>query len=163
MALDVGGTIVEDRGDVPKLLRAALSHHEVRSTPAEIAKWRGASKREIIRHFVEKGKVHAGVDREKLIESIYREFTEALIAVYQTVPAVPGAGEAIRQLRDRGYLVAATTGFDRVVTTSIFRRLGWEQFFTATVCSDDVPLGRPAPICCSTRWRSREWRVSPKW
>lgn len=54
IAWDVGGTIVEDRGDVPALLGSALDHQGIESTQPEIAKWRGASKREIIRHFVDK-------------------------------------------------------------------------------------------------------------
>ena len=53
---------------------------------------------------------------------------------------------AIRQLRQSGYLVATTTGFDRVVATSIFQRLGWEQHFAASICSDDVAQGRPSPF-----------------
>ncbi len=136
---------MEDRGDVPALLGSALKHRGIESTPAEIAKWRGASKREIIRHFVETPAFPAAADRDKLIETIYGEFTESLIAAYRTVPPVPGAEAAIAQLRGRGYLVATTTGFDRAVTSSIFRRLGWESLFAAVICSDDAAQGRPAP------------------
>jgi phosphonatase-like hydrolase len=62
------------------------------------------------------------------------------------VPPIAGAENAIRQLRQNGYLVATTTGFDRVITLSIFRRLGWEQYFAAIICSDDVVQGRPCPF-----------------
>jgi phosphonatase-like hydrolase len=136
--LDIGGTIIEDRGNVPELLRRALAHHGVDSTPEEISKWRGASKREIIRHFA------AG--REELVSPIYDQFTAELISVYRTVPPVPGAEDAIRQLRDMGYLVATTTGFDRAITDSIFERLDWKKYFVATICSDDVTQGRPSPF-----------------
>ena len=145
VVLDVGGTIIEDRGDVPEELRKALANHGVGSTPAEIAKWRGAAKREIIRHFVELQSPPPKVDREKLTGAIYDEFTASLIATYRSVPPIAGAEEAIRQLRKSGRLVATTTGFDRAICTSIFRRLGWEQHFAASICSDDVALGRPAP------------------
>jgi phosphonatase-like hydrolase len=146
VVLDVGGTIIEDRGDVPEELRKALSHHGVGSTPAEIAKWRGAAKREIIRHFVEQQKdLAANVDREKLTATIYDEFTTNLIAIYRSVPPIVGAEDAIRQLRKSGYLLATTTGFDRAICMPIFHRLGWEQHFAATICSDDVAQGRPAP------------------
>jgi phosphonatase-like hydrolase len=43
-------------------------------------------------------------------------------------------------------LVAATTGFDRRIATSIFQRLGWGGSFAAVICSDDVAQGRPAPF-----------------
>jgi len=145
VALDIGGTLIEDRADIPKLLEEALSRHGVGSTPAEIAKWRGASKREIVRHFVTQQSFSTNVDREALTTQIYEEFTAKLIAVYQSVPPIRGAEDCIRQLRQNGYLVATTTGFDRAVTASIFRRLGWEHYFAAMVSSDEVSEGRPAP------------------
>jgi phosphonatase-like hydrolase len=143
--LDVGGTIIEDRGDVPETLRSALAHHGVASTPEEIARWRGASKREMVRHFVDQQQLAQDVDRGKLADAIYEEFTANLIAVYRSVPPIGGAEEAIRQMRQSGYLVATTTGFDRAVATSIFQRLGWQPYFAATICSDDVARGRPSP------------------
>lgn len=145
IALDVGGTIVEDRGDVPALLGVALKRQGIDFTAAEIAMLRGASKREIIRHFVERQAFPAEAERDKVVETVYGEFTESLIAAYRTVPPVWGAEAAITQLRGRGYLIATTTGFDRVVTSSIFRRLRWESLFAAVICSDDVTQGRPAP------------------
>lgn len=144
--LDIGGTIIRDRGDVPELLRRSLAHHGVASTPDEIGRWRGASKREMIRHFVEQQVVAASADRDKLIGRIYDEFTSDLIEVYRSVPPIAGAEAAIVELRQKGFLVATTTGFDRAVTTSIFDRLGWSSYFAATVCSDDVSQGRPAPF-----------------
>jgi len=146
IVLDVGGTIIEDRGNVPESLRNALAHHGIDSTPEEISKWRGASKREIIRHFVDQQSLPANADRDKLTATVYDEFTADLIAVYRSVPPIAGAEDAIRELRQKGYLVATTTGFDRAITASIFGRLGWNQYFAATICSDDVAQGRPSPF-----------------
>ena len=146
VVLDVGGTIIEDRGDVPEALRSAMAHHGIRSSREEIGRWRGASKREIVRHFVDQQLPPPKVDRDKLIASIYDEFTANLIEVYRSVPPIAGAEEAIRRLRASGYLVATTTGFDRAITTSIFRRLGWEGNFAASICSEDVAQGRPSPF-----------------
>jgi len=145
VVLDVGGTIIEDRGDVPEELRKALAKHSIAATPAEISAWRGASKREMVRHFVQRQSLPKGVDRDKLSAEIYREFSANLIAIYRTVPPIAGADDAIRTLRERGHLVAATTGFDREIAGSIFRRLGWEKHFTAVISSDDVAQGRPSP------------------
>jgi hypothetical protein len=39
--LDIGGTIIEDRGNVPEVLDRSLAHHGIDSTPEEISKWRG--------------------------------------------------------------------------------------------------------------------------
>lgn len=145
VVLDIGGTIVEERGDVPQALTTALSHHGIQSSPDEIRRRRGASKREIVRYFVEK-QVAPGAGRDEIITAIYDEFSSILIKAYLSVPAIAGAESAIRQMRHDGYLLATTTGFDRAVTTSIVQRLGWEQYFVATICSDDVAQGRPAPF-----------------
>lgn len=163
--LDVGGPIVEDRGDVPAALRSALGHYGVASNPEEIARRRGASKREIVRYFVEQQSFPRSVDRDKLTASIYDEFTSnLLIAICRSVPPIAGAEDAFRQLRHQGYLLATTPGFDRAVTTSIFRRLGWEQCFAATICSDDVVQGRPSRSCSFTPWNRRastgSWKSS---
>jgi len=145
IVLDVGGTIIEDRGDVPALLRGALGRHGIEVTPAEINQWRGASKREVVRSFVEQ-KAPPAADREKLAAGIYQDFSAQLSEVYRGVPPVAGAEDAIRKLGESGYLLATSTGFDRAITTQIFRRLGWERHFVASITSDDVVLGRPSPF-----------------
>jgi len=146
VALDVGGTIVEDRGDVPEALRSALKHYGIDSTAEEIRRRRGASKREVIRYFVDLQSLPQSADRDKLTASIYHEFSSNLIEVYKSVPPVSGAENAIRQMRQSGYLLAATTGFDRAIAMSIFQRLDWERHFAAIICSDDVVQGRPSPF-----------------
>jgi phosphonatase-like hydrolase len=146
VVLDVGGTIVEDRGDVPQALSSALAHHGIDSSTEEIRRRRGASKREIIRYFVDLQSLPQSVDRNQLTRSIYDEFSSNLIEIYRSVPPIAGAENAIRQMRQDGYLVAATTGFDRAITMSIFDRLGWEAYFAAIICSDDVVQRRPSPF-----------------
>ena len=146
VVLDVGGTIIQDRGDVPESLRKALANHGITVSSAEIANWRGASKREIVRHFVQLATLAPNVDREKLIEAAYADFSAQVNEAYSTVPPIAGAEEAIRSLRRSGLLLATTTGFDRELTTSIFRRLGWQEYFAATITSDDVATGRPSPF-----------------
>jgi phosphonatase-like hydrolase len=144
--LDVGGTIVEDRGDVPQALSSALSNYGIESSAEEIRQRRGASKREIVRYFVDRQGHSSSADRDQLAARIYDEFSSKLIEAYRSVPPIAGAENSIQQMRRHGYLLATTTGFDRAITTSIFRRLGWEGYFAASICSDDVVQGRPAPF-----------------
>ena len=95
---------------------------------------------------VDKQGLLPSADRDQLTAKIYDEFSSNLIEVYRSVPPIAGTENAIQQMRRHGYLLATTTGFDRAVTTSIFRRLDWEGYFAASICSDDVVQGRPAPF-----------------
>ncbi|HYA17173.1 MAG TPA: HAD-IA family hydrolase [Bryobacteraceae bacterium] len=145
VVLDIGGTIVEERGDIPAVLGSAFSKRGITVTAAEINEWRGASKREIVRHFVELRAHAAEAERKTLIESIYGDFSARIIEAYRTVKPIEGAEDAFQEMRSRGLLLATSTGFDGPITASIMRRLGWEHYFTAMITSDDVVQGRPSP------------------
>jgi phosphoglycolate phosphatase len=145
VVLDVGGTIIQDRGDVPEAMIDACAHHGIQVTPAEVAPYRGASKREVIRRFVAQ-KARRGVDGDELAAEIYAEFNERVIGVYRNVPPIEGAEEAFRRMREAGVALAACTGFGRPVAESVFGRLKWQQYFVAVVTGDDVTQGRPAPF-----------------
>jgi phosphonatase-like hydrolase len=145
IVLDVGGTILQDRGDVVEALGGAMARRDIIASAAEIGPWRGASKRAVIRHFVDQQSKQSEVDRQTLAHEIYKDFVEQVNEAYKSVPPVSGAEETIRKLRENGYLIATTTGFDREIVIPIFRRLGWEKYFAAIVASDDVSKGRPAP------------------
>jgi phosphonatase-like hydrolase len=145
VVLDVGGTIVQDRGDVPEALRSAFAKHGITVTPAEINEVRGASKREVVKHFVQLRGPSPDAGRDELIEAVYKNFKDQIIAVYASVPPIAGAEEAFQKMRASGLLLATTTGFDREITNSIFDRLGWRKYFAATITSDDVTQGRPSP------------------
>jgi phosphonatase-like hydrolase len=145
VVLDVGGTIIEDRGDVVATLQSTMAKRGIVVSAAEIGPWRGAAKRAVIQHFVDLRSKKNDVDRQALTGEIYQDFNAQLNEAYRTVPPIAGAEEAIRKLRENGYLVAATTGFDREIVVPIFRRLGWERYFEAVVASNDDTRGRPTP------------------
>jgi len=145
IVLDVGGTIIQDRGDVPEGLQRAFSKRGMTVTSDEIAQWRGASKREVIQHFVTERSSAEAVGKQELAAAIYADFNAQAIEVYKDVPPIAGAEMTFEKLRSNGYLLASSTGFGREITASIFRRLGWEKYFAAIITSDDVAQGRPAP------------------
>lgn len=140
--LDIGGTIIEDHGEVPNAMRDALANHGVTVSFGEIGEWRGASKREMVRHFVQ---LRTGAADTSLIAKIYDQFVTQVNKSYATVKPIPGAEAAISEMRRDGYLLATTTGFDRPLTQAILGRLGWQKLFVASITSDDVVDGRPAP------------------
>jgi phosphonatase-like hydrolase len=145
VVLDVGGTIIQDRGDVPDALQNAFAKHGMTVTLDEIARWRGASKREVVRHFVEERSSADPMGKDKLVAAIYMDFNTRAIEVYKDVPPIAGAEMAFQKLLQSGYLLASSTGFGHDITVSIFHRLGWEKYFTAMITSDDVTQGRPSP------------------
>ena len=60
---------------------------------------------------------------------------------------VPGLIECVEALRRANIALAATTGYPREVTRPILEALAAAGFApAASVCSDEVPSGRPAPF-----------------
>lgn len=145
VVLDVGGTILEDRGYVVEALQSTMARREIIVSATELGPWRGAAKRAVIQHFVDQQSKQSDAARQALAGEIYKAFVAQVTEAYRTVPPIGGAQEAIRNLLANDYIVAATTGFDREIVMPIFRRLGWEKYFAAIVTSDDVTQGRPAP------------------
>ncbi len=143
--LDVGGTIVEERGDVPAALESAFSKHGITVSPAEINEWRGAAKRAVVRHFVTERRKLPDAKRDELIDVIYADFRARILDAYKTVKGISGAEDAFRAMQKMGLTLATSTGFDGPITAAILGRLGWERYFVARITSDDVQEGRPAP------------------
>ena len=138
---DMAGTTIEDRGQVPAAFAETLAANNITITADEIARVRGASKRQAIRSLLPPAD-GAQADR------IYAEFGRNLSTAYAAggVRPVPGAESVMRELRARGIRVALTTGFDHNIVTLLLSRLGWmRDTVDAVVCGDDVTNGRPAP------------------
>ena len=143
VVLDIGGTLIGDHGEVPDAMLGAFSRKGITVTPQEFSGWRGASKRGMVKHFVEERGPTTG--RPALEEAIYADFTATVSKAYQNVQPVPGAEKALQELAAMKLLLCTTTGFDRALTTQVFSHLGWQHYFVASITSDDVADGRPAP------------------
>lgn len=145
VVLDVGGTLIEDHGEVPDSMRSAFLGGGLDVSLNEIGEWRGASKRGMVRHFVELRR-EAGPDREALIERIYDDFSRRANEAYQDVQPIKGAEDALKRLKQTNLLLATSTGFDRPLNEFIFRHFDWHKYFAANITSDDVVDGRPSPF-----------------
>jgi len=143
VVLDLAGTTVRDRGEVPAAFAASLAAEGIALPPGGLDAVRGASKREVVRAMMP-----PGPDGDSRAEALFAAFRRQLAARYRddTVEAVPGAGKLLRTLRARGVRSAFNTGFDRDTTALLLRALGWDDAAAdAVVCGDDVRAGRPAP------------------
>jgi phosphonatase-like hydrolase len=142
VVFDIAGTIIKDHGEVVHAFASALRKNDVAFSEEELKRWKGASKREVIRHFVGRG----GSGRDELVEKTFRSFCEELESAYdRELQPIPGAKETFAWCREQGILLATTTGFYREISDMILERLDWRSLFAANISSSDVPLGRPAP------------------
>lgn len=148
VVFDVAGTTVHDAGTVGEFLRGALLEAGVDVAPARVNALMGQPKPVAIRTLLTDARGAAPAEDE--VARIHARFHEKIVRFYATdgsVRAEEGAVETFRWLRKRRVKVALDTGFDRKITDTILARLGWTvpEVLDATVTSDEVPRGRPAP------------------
>jgi phosphonatase-like hydrolase len=148
VVFDIGGTIIEDNGEVIGAFSAALDGNGLRASRAELTELKGASKRAVIATFVERqwGKQEPG--NEARIAKAYEDFKGRLEAGFSNggVKPIRGAAATFAWLKSHNIACATTTGFYRSVTERILNSAGWQETFAANICSDDVKNGRPAPF-----------------
>jgi len=141
---DVSGTVIEDHGEVVSSLVDALAAHGIGVGSEEVSEFKGAAKREVIRFFGWRKRDEPLSDAA--VEAIYADFVRLVNARYEEhLAPIEGAEEAFESLRKRGMQLALTTGFGESTLEFVVRRLGWQEWFAATVSSESVAVGRPAP------------------
>jgi phosphonatase-like hydrolase len=144
VVFDMAGTTVYDGNAVRNSFRAALAGIGVTLPAEEIKAVMGIRKPDAIRLLLERAGVAGDVD------AIHADFVRRMLEHYRTSPEVrevPGTAAAVAELRKAGVKVALDTGFSRDIVDAILTRLGWHPpgFCDATICSDEVPHGRPQP------------------
>jgi phosphonatase-like hydrolase len=145
---DIGGTIIEDNGEVIGAFSAALEANGLQAAEEELTEMKGASKRSVITQFVERqwGKDAAG--NEGRIAKTYEDFKKQLESSFSNgrVKPIRGAVATFAWLKTQNIICATTTGFYKSVTDCILKSAGWQDTFGANICSEDVKTGRPAPF-----------------
>jgi phosphonatase-like hydrolase len=147
VVFDIGGTIIEDHGEVLAAYETALQVNGVTVSAAELAESKGASKRDVIRRFVERRWGKGDSANQERIEKTYDDFRKELEKAFSNggVNPISGAARAFDWLRSHGILCATTTGFYRSIVDRILASAGWRATFAACICGEDVMQGRPAP------------------
>jgi len=148
VVLDMAGTTVRDDDAVHICLQAALAGTGFSFTRDEVNDVMGIPKPSAIEILVSarSGQPPAAVE----VDRIHADFLRRMLAHYETGPDVgeiPGAAATFEALRAAGAKVALDTGFSRPIVDAVLRRLGWigRGLLDATVASDEVARGRPAP------------------
>ena len=90
--------------------------------------------------------LHEVVGLREPPEAINAEVVRRMLARYEVdLPVVPGAREAVRRLHADGLALAVASSSNRELIDSVLRRLELEALFRATVSSEEVDRGKPAP------------------
>lgn len=112
---DIGGTIIEDNGEVIASFSAALSANDLTATEAELKELKGSSKRDVIKKFVERQWGTQDTSNEGRIRKAYEDFKAALEGKFSNggVKPIAGAQATFAWLKANNILCATTTGLDR--------------------------------------------------
>jgi HAD superfamily hydrolase (TIGR01509 family) len=79
-------------------------------------------------------------------ETINAEVVRRMLARYEVeLPVVPGAVDAVRRLDGEGFRLAVASSSNRELIDAVLRRLDLAALFEATVSSEEVGRGKPAP------------------
>jgi phosphonatase-like hydrolase len=142
--LDMAGTTVRDDGAVEAAFTSALA--AVGVTPGS----RFYEEAEVVVHQT-MGWSKADVFASLLDADEAREATAAFAQAYEAIVAsgdvreIPGARQALRDLRAAGVKVCLTTGFAPSTRDALLEALHWQSEIDLALSPADVGRGRPAP------------------
>ncbi|MEV3992785.1 phosphonatase-like hydrolase [Streptomyces sp. NPDC049837] len=141
VVLDMAGTTVADGGLVEEAFAAAaraLGTEPDEHMLGHVRATMGESKISVFRH------LFGDETRAQRASTAFEEAYGKLVADGRIAP-VPGAADAVSELRDQGRTVVLTTGFARVTQDAILDALGWRDLAGLTLCPADTPGGRGRP------------------
>jgi phosphonatase-like hydrolase len=146
VVLDMAGTTVADGGLVEQAFAAAAAELGVEPGSADhddklayVRATMGESKISVFRHLF--GAEDLAQRANAAFEKAYGDLVDGGL-----VAPVPGAREAIEEMRADGRTVVLTTGFARVTQDAILDALGWRDLVPLTLCPADAGgRGRPYP------------------
>jgi HAD superfamily hydrolase (TIGR01509 family) len=139
---DMDGTLVDSEKLWDISLAALYEHHGGVLTPQVRASMVGGSAEDTIRTVY----VDLGLEQEPeamaASDRWLHEYTGELFD--RGLPWCDGAQELLEALAAEGVPMALVTNTQRELTDRALNSIG-RQYFSATVCGDEVPQGKPAP------------------
>jgi len=147
VVFDMAGTTVWDGDDaVATCLVDAMRHAGADVSIEDVDPVMGMPKPLAVRTLMSQS-AERELSKEE-VDAIHTDFQARIVEHYRSSPDVremEGATEVFATLRERGVFVSLDTGFDRTILDAIVERFGWGELLDATVSSDEVDHGRPAP------------------
>jgi phosphonoacetaldehyde hydrolase len=155
IVLDWAGTTIDYGCLAPvEVFRAIFAKIGIEVTEAEARGPMGQAKIDHIRTMLQTDRIQqrwqstfGRPSREEDVEDLYANFLplqKTVLASHSDV--IPGVAEAIESLQKSGLRIGSTTGYTRELM-DVVEPLAAAQGYCpeVTVCSDEVPAGRPAP------------------
>jgi len=141
--LDMAGTTVADNGVVLEAFAAAIAAQNLpvaacHQAMTDVRSSMGQSKIEVFRRIL---------GDEQTAQRANEAFEDHYAAAVRggQVPAMPGAADTIRRLRDAGVRVCLATGFSPATRDAIIDKLGWGGLIDLALSPADAGRGRPWP------------------
>jgi len=155
LVLDWAGTTIDYGSQAPvEVFRAVFQKIGIEVTEAEARGPMGQAKIDHIRAMLQMDRIQSKwqaifgrPSRQEDVEDLYENFLplqKTVLADHSQV--IPGVVDAIKSLQGQGLKIASTTGYTRELM-DVVEPLAAAQGYApeATVCSDEVVAGRPAP------------------
>ncbi|MGE3741503.1 MAG: phosphonoacetaldehyde hydrolase [Geminicoccaceae bacterium] len=93
---------------------------------------------------------HGRLPTEKDVDKMFEDFVPLQVKCLSDYSEmIPGALKTVKAMRDRGYKIGSTTGYNTEMMKVNLRdakKQGYEP--DSTVCASDVPQARPYPYMC---------------
>jgi HAD superfamily hydrolase (TIGR01509 family) len=137
--LDLDGVLIDSEQEWARVRREVANEHGGAWKEEATRAMMGMSSPEWSQY------MHSEIGVELPPAEIVREVLRRLERRYREhLPLMPGAAEAVRTLASRWRLGLASSA-NREIIALVLEISGWASLFAATVSSEEVPRGKPAP------------------
>ena len=148
VVFDIAGTTIQDKAAVAETFMYAMQKHGYPIEMQQANAVMGYRKNRAIKNLLMDNYPAALTDDTSIINAIHETFNDTMMAFYQSEPIVPTphAVEIFNWLKSNGIKVALNTGFSKIITDTIMKKIGWQDadFIDCIISSDEVANGRPA-------------------
>lgn len=158
IVFDWAGTTVDYGCYAPaKVFVQVFEHQGVPVTMAEARGPMGVAKKDHIRQMAQMEsvqarwqEVHSRLPTEDDVDAMYQSFVPLQLEVLADhAELIPGTLETMADIRTRGMKVGSTTGYTREMMEIVIPEAARRGYAPdCTVCSSEVPAGRPEPWGC---------------
>jgi phosphonatase-like hydrolase len=148
VVFDIAGTTIQDNAAVAETFMYAMQKHGYPIKIQQANAVMGYRKNLAIENLLMENYPAALGEDASIINAIHETFNQTMMAFYEAAPiaSTPHAEEIFNWLKSNGIKVALNTGFSKIITDTILKKIGWlnADFIDFIISSDEVANGRPA-------------------